>query len=150
MCAGQEGTIVLPGILMVPLPCSIGPGTQSSRGSHRVTWYLQMHGFANRGIAAAGPAARRVFEGNQFRAIPAPTLTVLVQEDHSFYYRNETDEWVGFNHELIDRMQRHLAVPVEIKSFASQEALSRPLQPARATSCAPRSRSTGRHPTRRS
>ena len=48
------------------------------------------------------------------------TLTVLVQEDHSFYYRNETDEWVGFNHELIDRMQRHLAVPVEIKSFASQ------------------------------
>ena len=50
-------------------------------------------------------------------------LTVLVQEDHSFYYRNETDEWEGFNHELIDRMQRHLAVPVEIKSFASQEAL---------------------------
>ena len=50
-------------------------------------------------------------------------LTVLVQEDHSFYYRNETDEWEGFNHELIDRMQRHLAVPVEIKSFASSEAL---------------------------
>jgi membrane-bound lytic murein transglycosylase F len=51
------------------------------------------------------------------------TLTVLVQEDHSFYYRDETDEWVGFNHELIDRMQRHLAVPVVIKSFTSQEAL---------------------------
>lgn len=51
------------------------------------------------------------------------TLTVLVQEDHSFYYRNETDHWVGFNHELIDTMQRHLAVPVEIKTFASQEAL---------------------------
>jgi len=54
--------------------------------------------------------------------LPA-TLTVLVQEDHSFYSRNETDEWVGFNHELIDRMQRHLAVPVEIKSFDSEEAL---------------------------
>jgi hypothetical protein len=51
------------------------------------------------------------------------TLTVLVQEDRWFYYRNETGEWVGFNHELIDRMQRHFAVPVEIKSFTSQEAL---------------------------
>ena len=51
------------------------------------------------------------------------TLTVLVQEDHSFYYRNETDDWVGFNHELIDTMQRHLNVPVKIKSFASQDAL---------------------------
>ena len=50
-------------------------------------------------------------------------LTVLVQEDHGFYYRNETDEWVGFHHELIDSMQRHLAVPVKIKVFASQEAL---------------------------
>ena len=50
-------------------------------------------------------------------------LTVLVQEDRRFYYRNETDEWVGFNHELIDRMQQHLAVPVEIKLFPSHEAL---------------------------
>ena len=54
--------------------------------------------------------------------LPA-TLTVLVQEDRRFYYRNETGEWVGFNHELIDTMQRHLAVPVTIKTFASQEAL---------------------------
>jgi len=54
--------------------------------------------------------------------LPA-TLTVLVQEDRWFYYRNETGEWVGFNHELIDRMQRHLARPVEIKVFASHEAL---------------------------
>jgi membrane-bound lytic murein transglycosylase MltF len=50
-------------------------------------------------------------------------LTVLVEEDHSFYYRNETDHWVGFNHELIDRMQRHVGVPVEIKSFESSDAL---------------------------
>lgn len=51
------------------------------------------------------------------------TLTVLVQEDRWFYYRNETREWVGFNHELIDSMQRHLAVPVTIKTFTSQAAL---------------------------
>jgi membrane-bound lytic murein transglycosylase MltF len=54
--------------------------------------------------------------------LPA-TLTILVQADRGFYYRSETDEWVGFNHELIDRMQRHLALRVEIKLFASQEAL---------------------------
>ena len=54
--------------------------------------------------------------------LPA-TLTVLVQEDRWFYYRNETGERVGFNHELIDRMQRHLARPVEIKVFASHESL---------------------------
>ena len=59
---------------------------------------------------------------NAQSSLPAK-LTVLVQEDHSFYYRNETDEWEGFNHELIDRMHRHVAVPVEIKSFASSEAL---------------------------
>lgn len=52
-----------------------------------------------------------------------PQLTVLVQEDRWFYYRNETNEWVGFNHELIDRMQRFVAVPVAIKSFTSHEAL---------------------------
>jgi len=50
-------------------------------------------------------------------------LIVLVQEDRWFYYKSETDQWVGFNHELIDRMQRHVAIPVEIKSFASDEAL---------------------------
>ncbi len=54
--------------------------------------------------------------------LPA-ALTVLVQEDRWFYYRNETGERVGFNHELIDSLQRHLAVPVEIKVFASREAL---------------------------
>ena len=55
---------------------------------------------------------------------PLPTkLTVLVQEGRSFYYSNETDHWVGFNQELIDRMQRHVAVPVEIKSFTTYEAL---------------------------
>jgi membrane-bound lytic murein transglycosylase MltF len=50
-------------------------------------------------------------------------LTVLVQEDRSFYYRNETDHWEGFNHELIDRLQRYVALPIEIKSFNSVEAL---------------------------
>ena len=50
-------------------------------------------------------------------------LTVLVQEDRWFYYTNETDHRVGFNQELIDRMQRHIGVPLEIKSFASREAL---------------------------
>ena len=61
------------------------------------------------------------------RALP-PKLTVLVQEDHSFYYRNETDEWVGFNHELIDRMKQHLAVPVEVKSFGSDDELLQAFQ----------------------
>ena len=80
-----------------------------------------MHGFANRlPVATAG----RLLGATGQRAVPLPAkLTVLVHEDHSFYYRNETDEWEGFNHELIDRMQRHMAVPVEIKSFASSEAL---------------------------
>jgi membrane-bound lytic murein transglycosylase MltF len=56
----------------------------------------------------------------------APTrLTVLVQEDHSFYYRNETDHWVGFSHELIERMQRHLGVPVDVRSFADDDAMFR-------------------------
>lgn len=52
-----------------------------------------------------------------------PVLTVLVQEDHSFYYRNETDHWVGFNHELIERMQRHLGVHVDVRSFADYDAM---------------------------
>src|SRR5262245_43630153 len=46
------------------------------------------------------------------------SLTVLVQEDHAFYYRNETDHWVGFSHELIERMRRQLGVPVHVRSFA--------------------------------
>jgi membrane-bound lytic murein transglycosylase F len=53
---------------------------------------------------------------------------MLVQEDRWFYYRNETGERVGFNHELIDRMGRHVAVPVEIRSFASSEAMFQALQ----------------------
>lgn len=53
------------------------------------------------------------------------TLTVLVQEDPSFYYRNETDHWVGFSHELIERMQRQLGVPVEVRSFADYDAMFR-------------------------
>jgi membrane-bound lytic murein transglycosylase F len=52
-----------------------------------------------------------------------PVLTVLVQEDRSFYYRNETDDWEGFSHELVDRMQHQLGVAVRIKSFATQEAM---------------------------
>jgi membrane-bound lytic murein transglycosylase MltF len=52
-----------------------------------------------------------------------PKLTVLVQEDHSFYYRNETDHQVGFSYELIERMQRHLAVAVEIRSFADDDSM---------------------------
>ena len=54
-----------------------------------------------------------------------PTLIVLVQEDHSFYYRNETDHWVGFNQELVTRMQRQLGVPVEVRSFADYDAMFR-------------------------
>jgi membrane-bound lytic murein transglycosylase MltF len=50
-------------------------------------------------------------------------LTVLVQEGHWFYYKSETGHWEGFNHELIDRMQRHVSVPVEIKSFATYDEL---------------------------
>ena len=52
-----------------------------------------------------------------------PSLTVLVQEDRSFYYRNETDDWEGFSHELVDRMQHQMGVAVRIKSFATQEAM---------------------------
>jgi membrane-bound lytic murein transglycosylase MltF len=54
---------------------------------------------------------------------PPPRLTVLVQESHSFYYRNETNQRVGFSYELIERMQHHLAVPVEIKSFADDASM---------------------------
>jgi membrane-bound lytic murein transglycosylase F len=50
-------------------------------------------------------------------------LTVLVQEDHWFYSRSETGHWEGFNHELLDRMQRHFGLPVEIKPFATYDAL---------------------------
>jgi membrane-bound lytic murein transglycosylase MltF len=53
------------------------------------------------------------------------TLTVLVQEDPSFYYRNETDHWVGFTHELVERMQRQLGVPVEVRSFADYDTMFR-------------------------
>ena len=56
------------------------------------------------------------------RSLP-PRLTVLVQEGHWFYYRSETGHWEGFNHELIDRMHRHVGVPVEIKSFSTYDAL---------------------------
>ena len=52
-----------------------------------------------------------------------PTLTVLVQEEPSFYYRNETDDLEGFSTELIDRMRRQMAVTVHIKSFPTQEAM---------------------------
>ena len=55
------------------------------------------------------------------RSLP-PRLTILVQEDHWFYYRSETGHWEGFNHELIERMQRHV-VPVAIKSFTTYDAL---------------------------
>ena len=57
-------------------------------------------------------------------ARPLPSrLTVLVQEDHWFYYKSETGHWEGFNHELIDRMQRHVGLPVEIKSFTTGDEL---------------------------
>jgi membrane-bound lytic murein transglycosylase MltF len=54
-----------------------------------------------------------------------PRLRVLVQEDDAFYSRNETGDWVGFNQELIERLRRHVALPVEIKSFAGTDALRR-------------------------
>jgi membrane-bound lytic murein transglycosylase MltF len=57
------------------------------------------------------------------QSLPA-RLTVLVQEGHWFYYRSETGHWEGFNHELVDRMQHHVGVPVEIKSFTTYEALA--------------------------
>jgi membrane-bound lytic murein transglycosylase F len=66
--------------------------------------------------ACSGPA-------DEARTLP-PRLTVLVQEDHWFYYKSETGHWEGFNYELIDRMQRHVAVPVEITSFATYDALA--------------------------
>jgi peptidoglycan lytic transglycosylase F len=50
-------------------------------------------------------------------------LTVLVQEERSFYYRNETADLEGFNHELIERMQRQVAVSVTIKSFKGYEPM---------------------------
>ena len=53
-----------------------------------------------------------------------PKLILLVQEDdHAFYYLNETKHRVGFSHELIERMQRQLSVPVEIRSFADADAM---------------------------
>lgn len=55
-------------------------------------------------------------------SLPA-RLTILVQEEHAFFYRNEVGHWEGFNHDLIDRVQRHLGVPVEIKSFTTHDAL---------------------------
>ena len=56
------------------------------------------------------------------QSLPA-RLTILVQEEHAFFYRNEVGHWEGFNHDLIDRVQRHLGVPVEIKSFTTHDAL---------------------------
>jgi membrane-bound lytic murein transglycosylase MltF len=53
-----------------------------------------------------------------------PKLIVLVQEDdHSFYYRNETNHQVGFSHELIERMHRQFSVPVEVRSFTDDDAM---------------------------
>jgi len=57
------------------------------------------------------------------RSLPK-RLTVLVQEDHWFYYRNEIGEWEGFNHELIDRMRRHVRLPVEVRSFATYDEMA--------------------------
>ena len=55
-----------------------------------------------------------------------PKLVVLVQEDdHAFYYRNETNHRVGFSHELIERMQRQFSVPVEVRSFADDDSMFR-------------------------
>ena len=54
-----------------------------------------------------------------------PKLIVFVQEDRAFYYRNETDHWVGFSHELIERMQRQLGVPVDVRSFADYDTMVR-------------------------
>lgn len=55
-----------------------------------------------------------------------PKLVLLVQEDdHAFYYLNETRHRVGFSHELIERMQRQFSVPVEIRSFADHDSMSR-------------------------
>jgi membrane-bound lytic murein transglycosylase MltF len=51
------------------------------------------------------------------------TLTVLVQEDHAFYFQNETKHWVGFSHELIERMEHELGVAVEVRSFATYDAM---------------------------
>ena len=65
--------------------------------------------------ACAAPAAAPV-------RLPA-ALTVLVQEERSFYFRNETGHWEGFSLDLIDRMRQQMGVAVEIKSFASQEAM---------------------------
>ena len=55
-------------------------------------------------------------------SLPAQ-LTVLVQEEHAFYYRNETGHWEGFNHDLIDRMRGDLGVAVEVKSFPTYDAM---------------------------
>ena len=55
-----------------------------------------------------------------------PKLVLLVQEDdHAFYYLNETKHRVGFSHELIERMQRQLSVPVEVRSFADEDSMYR-------------------------
>ena len=59
--------------------------------------------------------------------LPA-TLTVLVQEERSFFYKNETDEWEGFSDELIGRMRRQMGVKVEIRPFATQEAMLQAFQ----------------------
>ena len=58
-------------------------------------------------------ACSRAIDGA--RSLP-PRLTVLVQEDQWFYYWSETGDREGCNPELIDRLQRHVAVPGEIKS----------------------------------
>jgi membrane-bound lytic murein transglycosylase MltF len=54
-----------------------------------------------------------------------PRLTVLVHEDHSFYYVNETNHREGFHHELLERLQAELEVSIEIRPFTSEEALVR-------------------------
>src|SRR5262245_59340761 len=81
-------------------------------------------------LAAALPLLLTACSGptTSARAHLPAKLTVLVQEDHWFYYRNETGEWEGFNQELIDRLQQQLPVPIEIKSFTSSEALIQAFQ----------------------
>jgi len=111
----------------------MSPGVTASRDTGRCTWLHAAAAAWRRRtwpIWVAGAAlggllliAACTLSTRERSPLP-PRLTVLVQEDPWFYYRNETGDWEGFNRELIERMARRVAVPVEIRTFASDAALT--------------------------
>lgn len=50
-------------------------------------------------------------------------ITLLVQEDHWFYHKNQRNEWEGFNFELIDKIEKKHNIKFQVKLFANETDL---------------------------